>query len=133
MRVAQQWTPSNVLWSTVWEGSCLGLTEVVEAHLAGQGVGIRVLWLDFADEHAWQSPSPGMCRGCGRRHAWRYHSVPVIDGLVHDAWHPELMLPVDEYLRAVLWEGSCKGANLFRATGEEDGECIPLVGLSRAH
>lgn len=33
---------------------------------------------------------------------WTYHMVPVIDGLVHDAWHPELILSVDEYVKRVF-------------------------------
>ena len=31
-------------------------------------------------------------------HRWCYHVVPVIDGLVHDAWQPDLVLDVDEYV-----------------------------------
>lgn len=38
---------------------------------------------------------------------WSYHMVPVVDGLVHDAWFPEDMLPPDEYVKKifgdVLW------------------------------
>jgi len=30
---------------------------------------------------------------------WDYHIVPVIDGIVHDAWHPELVLQPDEYIK----------------------------------
>lgn len=33
---------------------------------------------------------------------WSYHMVPVIDGYVHDAWHPNFILPVDEYINAVF-------------------------------
>lgn len=32
---------------------------------------------------------------------WMYHAVPVINGLVHDAWHPEAMLPPPEYVDEV--------------------------------
>lgn len=31
-------------------------------------------------------------------HCWGYHMVPVIDDLVHDAWQPELVVDVDEYV-----------------------------------
>ncbi len=30
---------------------------------------------------------------------WSYHMVAVIDGLVHDAWFPNLILPPEEYLK----------------------------------
>jgi len=30
---------------------------------------------------------------------WRYHMVPVIDGKVHDAWYPHLVLPPAEYAK----------------------------------
>ena len=30
---------------------------------------------------------------------WRYHMVPVIDGIVHDAWVTELILPPVEYAK----------------------------------
>lgn len=31
-------------------------------------------------------------------HCWSYHMVPVIDGRAHDAWQPELVVDVDEYV-----------------------------------
>lgn len=33
---------------------------------------------------------------------WSYHMVAVIDGIVHDAWFPKLMLPPDEYVIAAF-------------------------------
>jgi len=35
-------------------------------------------------------------------YVWSYHMVPVIDGVVHDAWHPESILPVEEYIKKVF-------------------------------
>jgi len=35
-------------------------------------------------------------------HAWDYHMVPVVDGIVHDAWHPDLLLPPLEYVQAAF-------------------------------
>lgn len=29
---------------------------------------------------------------------WRYHMVALIDGFVHDAWFPKLVLPPGEYI-----------------------------------
>lgn len=43
-------------------------------------------------------------------HEWGWHMVPVIDGIVHDAWHPASMLPPDQYVyevfkdHATTWE-----------------------------
>jgi hypothetical protein len=33
---------------------------------------------------------------------WRYHMVPLIDGLIHDAWCPGDALPLKEWL-AKMW------------------------------
>ncbi len=30
---------------------------------------------------------------------WRYHMVPIVDGLVHCAWFSDLMLPPKEYVK----------------------------------
>jgi len=30
---------------------------------------------------------------------WRYHMVPIVDGNVHDAWYPHLVLPPEEYVK----------------------------------
>ena len=31
--------------------------------------------------------------------SWRYHMVAVIDGIVHDAWFPKIILPPVEYAK----------------------------------
>jgi len=36
---------------------------------------------------------------------WRYHMVAVIDGKVHDAWFPKLILPPEEYAKEAFWSG----------------------------
>jgi hypothetical protein len=36
---------------------------------------------------------------------WSYHMVSVIDGIVHDAWFPELLLPPEEYVKKAFWCG----------------------------
>ena len=41
------------------------------------------------------------CDSCWLPHkddAWRYHMVAVVDGIVHDAWFPELLLPPAQYV-----------------------------------
>jgi hypothetical protein len=35
---------------------------------------------------------------CGGN-AWQHHAVPLVAGLVHCAWHPEWVLPPEEYCR----------------------------------
>lgn len=30
---------------------------------------------------------------------WSYHMVPIVDGIVHDAWFPKLTLCPQEYVR----------------------------------
>jgi len=34
--------------------------------------------------------------------SWFYHMAAVIDGVVHDAWFPKLVLPPDEYLKTAF-------------------------------
>ncbi len=33
---------------------------------------------------------------------WSYHMVAVIDGLVHDAWFPNFILPPEKYVKAAF-------------------------------
>lgn len=33
---------------------------------------------------------------------WQFHMVAMIDGVVHDPWYPELVLPPEEYVRAAF-------------------------------
>jgi hypothetical protein len=43
----------------------------------------------------------------GQIYYWMYHMVPVIDGVVHDAWFPEMLLPPDQYVaifKECQWE-----------------------------
>ena len=30
---------------------------------------------------------------------WGYHVAPLIDGVVHDAWYPDCVLPPDQYVK----------------------------------
>jgi len=34
----------------------------------------------------------------GTCYDWCYHMVPVVDGVVHDAWFPDRLLPPEEYI-----------------------------------
>lgn len=72
-----------------YEGWCLELVDdVLHRHPEAD-----VLWVDLAGHER-----------------WKYHAVPVLDGIVHDAWHPMLLLPPDQYVerafgaRARSWE-----------------------------
>jgi hypothetical protein len=33
---------------------------------------------------------------------WRYHCALLLDGIVHDAWHPDARLPPAEYVEHVF-------------------------------
>lgn len=40
-----------------------------------------------------------ICNGVKQEVRWSHHVVVEVNGLIHDAWHPDL-LPVDEYIQA---------------------------------
>ncbi len=46
---------------------------------------------------------------------WRYHMVPIVNGLVHCAWFPGYILPPSEYV-LVAFFGHC---NKWSITGED--------------
>lgn len=65
-----------------YEGFCLELvSDILNAHPDGD-----VLYVE----------------NLPRRHRWRYHAVVVFDGLVYDAWHPDVRLPPAEYVKHVF-------------------------------
>lgn len=74
-----------------FEGWCLELTDAVMWEF--EDGTVDVLWVDLV----------------GHPH-WKYHAVPVIGGVVHDAWNPGVMLPPPQYVervfgkRAESWE-----------------------------
>lgn len=37
---------------------------------------------------------------------WRYHAALVLDGLVYDAWHPDVRVAPAEYVRKVFGDGT---------------------------
>ena len=53
--------------------------------------------------------------------SWKYHMVPIIDGNVHDAWHPRLVLPPAEYIQQAFPGQAVRAAHFG---GEHDGEEI---------
>ncbi len=68
-----------------YEGLCLELVD----HLLHQHPDGAILYIDLEDE-----PGP-----------WRYHAALLLDGLVYDAWFPEVRLPPEEYVAEVFGEG----------------------------
>lgn len=70
-----------------YEGICGELVDGM-MHWLGEDK-IRILYI--------KGESLG-CRGL----EWSYHMVAVIDGLVHDAWLPDLLLPPKEYVEAAF-------------------------------
>ena len=73
-----------------WDGLCLELADaVVREH-----PGAWILSVDL-DAHP----------------DWGWHAVPVVDGVVHDAWFPEAMLHPDRYVAETL--GNFKPRNVM--------------------
>ena len=72
----------------IFDGFCAELTDCI-IHWMGSDI-VSILYikgpLDFEDECDY----------------WRYHQVPLVNGLVHDAWHPTLILPPNEYVIAAF-------------------------------
>jgi len=63
-----------------WEGYCLELVnELLHRHPTGQ-----ILYIE-----PWAGP-------------WKYHTALVLDGLVYDAWYPDVRLPPAEYVEEVF-------------------------------
>jgi hypothetical protein len=94
---------------------CVELMGEVAACCPTHGHTLEALWVDPLDRD-------GLRPACGLRgYTWGHHCAPLIDGLVHDAWHPELVLPPDEYCDAafpeqlVAWEVLC-------VTGDDEKE-----------
>ena len=84
-------TPANVAVEAThkyglghWEGLCLELVDHL-LHIYPEG------------ETLWVEPTRG---------PWTYHAVLVLNGVVHDAWHPEIMLPPAEYVARVFGAGT---------------------------
>jgi len=57
-----------------WDGNCGGLADLIA------GDNAEMIWVE------------------GPAIEWRYHMVPLIDGLIHDAWCEGDALPIGEWL-----------------------------------
>jgi hypothetical protein len=80
-----------------WDGWCLELVnELLIQHPTGS-----ILYVE---------PSSGM---------WKYHAALVLDGLVYDAWHPDVRLPPNEYVEAVFGPGTSWELNPGSNEGQE--------------
>lgn len=89
-----------------WLSYCGELADAI-GHWLPKTSEWRILYVEPAKE----STLWGLFVEIGNaQHYWSYHMVSVIDGLVHDAWLPELVLPPEEYVAAafpnqnVTWE-----------------------------
>ena len=93
-----------------YDGNCGELTDGI-IHWLGED-RVSILYVDHVgDEDA--------CLLCASGKVWSYHMVPIIDGEVHDAWHPHLILPPGEYASAAFPGQSLR---LAFYGGELDGE-----------
>lgn len=72
--------PASVLEE--WEGVCL---ELVDALLWNHPEG-QLLYVENLPPYF----------------GWRYHAAFVYEGVVYDAWHPDVRLPPAEYVRKVF-------------------------------
>lgn len=78
---------------------------------------------------------------------WRYHMVPLIKGLVHDAWCDGPALPVPEWLSKMfgdaqitlalngddIYSGPANQFNLPKVVGMPHGETIVVDGTFGVH
>jgi hypothetical protein len=65
-----------------WHGWCLELVDaLLESHPTG-----AILYVD----------------GLPFDHRWKFHAALVLDGVVFDAWHPDVRLPPEAYVRRVF-------------------------------
>ena len=71
-----------------YEGLCGELTDQVIKWLGEDMVSI--LFIDPTNPYHLDDPDGGR---------WYYHMVPIVDGLVHDPWFPELVLEPREYFK----------------------------------
>jgi hypothetical protein len=78
--------PSPKVLATEWDGLCLELVNhLLNEHPEGDILYVENLPFD---------------------HVWKYHAALVLDGLVYDAWHPDVRLPPTEYVAAVFGSGA---------------------------
>lgn len=68
-----------------WDGWCLELVDDL-LHKYPDG---DILYIELGDTHP----------------LWTYHAAMVLDGLVYDAWHPNVRLPPAEYVERVFGAG----------------------------
>jgi hypothetical protein len=64
-----------------FNGLCMELVDCVIKRYEH----VDILWIDLADHPQWD-----------------YHAVPVIKGIVHDAWNPDVMVPPRAYVDYVF-------------------------------
>lgn len=90
----KQFVPANVAANLAavdgldqWENQCMELVDaVLKKHPEAD-----ILWVEPIEKG---ELLPGT--------EWVYHAVPVLDGVVHDAWNADMMLPPAMYVRAVF-------------------------------
>lgn len=77
-----------------YDGCCAELTDEV-IHWLGEK-RVHILYMEETGNRF------------GPKEKWYYHMVPVVDGLVHDAWFPSFILPPDEYVKTAFPDQSLK-------------------------
>lgn len=72
-----------------WDGSCLELADRL-LHLYEDA---NLVYLDNLEGYDILSNGG---------YYWSYHAVIELDGKIHDAWHPEIVLPLEGYIKEVF-------------------------------
>lgn len=84
---------------TIWDydGLCVELVDGM-MHWLGEDT-IEILYIKPTD---WAKTLVLVRPHDHEEFNWSYHAVSVIDGFVHDAWAPEVILPPEEYVDKVF-------------------------------
>lgn len=75
-----------------YDGICGELTDSIIHWLGKESVNI--LYVERA------AANSCLLARCGKQ--WWYHMVPIIDGFVHDAWHPQYVAAPKRYAAVIF-------------------------------
>lgn len=94
MNAAHEYLATTRLTPDHFDNFCHKLSFQTMMRLAAHGVDAHILWMRHVVDDERITPST-----ISRR--WRYHAAVEIDGMIHDAWFPEV-LPRGEYLQRMF-------------------------------
>ena len=85
-----KWIASQGSTVEEYDGLCAYVANGVRSMLGNE----RVRILSVESQPYWPTL---FHRYDGKLHEWVFHQVPVVDGVIHDAWAPTLRLTPSEY------------------------------------